>query len=521
MAKKKKLQSQAPVPLTRGQLSRAQQEQRRIRNLYAAAIAVGTLVVLVVALAVVSTFILRPNQTVGTVRLIEHTNINRATYDKARRYSLWQTMQQNALTRQLSQSGTALEETQAEQQQFRNVSNETSLDEQTVVGLVNAEILRQGAKRDYKIDPNNEELKTYVLKQFEPQPTPPVTPAPSAAAVSPTSAITATQTTTPTITPSPTKTPTVGSPTSTATATATYPPVPGAEQTAVAQYNQYVSALDMGVDPSTANGYCQLGCPDLSEHDYLNLIVKPNFLREKVMDAQATGIITQVEQIHAQHILTTTKEGAEKLRQQLLAGADFTTLANTESKEQLDAIAQGQLPTGGDLGWFPKEDSGLVETFVEGAWPVQVGQISEPVETTFGWHIIKVLERDPKRELPADKVDAKKTKTYDDWFAKVVSECEEITPRPTPTPAPPTPAVVEPTTPPVAASPQITTTVTVTGTQSLTTTVVPVGGTPTDGVSTPVVTGTATAVGDVSTITVGTTSTAATTATVAGSTPTP
>jgi parvulin-like peptidyl-prolyl isomerase len=484
MAKKKKLQSQAPVPLTRGQLSRAQQEQRKIRNLYATAVVVGTLVVLVVALAVVSTFILRPNQSVGRVNLIEDHTINRATYDKARRYSLWQTMQQNALTRQLSQSTTALEDTQNEQLQFRNVSNETTLDEQTIVGLVNAELLRQGARRDYQIDPNNEALKTYVLKQFEPQPTPPTTPEPSAAAASPTVAITATQTTTPTITPSPTRTPTAGSPTSTPTATATYLPVPGAEQTAVASYGQYVSALDMGVEPSSDNGYCQLGCPDLSEDDYLNLIVKPNYLREKVQEVQASQIMTQVEQIHAQHILTATKEGAEKLRQQLLNGADFTTLANTESKEQLDAIAQGQLPNGGDLGWFPREDSGLVQTFVEGAWPVQVGQISEPVETTFGWHIIKVLERDPKRELSAAIVDQKKTKTYDDWFAKIVSEASVIEPKPTPTPAPPTAGVIEPTTPPIAASPQVTTTITVTGTQTTLPATTPAAGTPTTGTGT-------------------------------------
>ncbi|HEY0069165.1 MAG TPA: peptidylprolyl isomerase [Chloroflexia bacterium] len=541
MAKKKKLQSQAPVPLTRGQLSRAQQEQRKIRNLYATAVVVGTLVVLVVALAVVSTFILRPNQTVGRVNLIEDHTINRATYDKARRYSLWQTMQQNALTRQLSQSTTALEDTQNEQLQFRNVSNETTLDEQTVVGLVNAELLRQGAKRDYQIDPNNEALKTYVLKQFEPQPTPPATPEPSAAAASPTVAITATQTTTPTITPSPTRTPTAGSPTSTPTATATYPPVPGAEQTAVASYGQYVSALDMGVEPSTTNGYCQLGCPDLSEDDYLNLIVKPNYLREKVQEVQASQIMTQVEQIHAQHILTTTKEGAEKLRQQLLSGADFTTLANTESSEQLDAIAQGRLPNGGDLGWFPRENSGLIKEFVEGAWPVQVGQVSGPVQTSFGWHIIKVLERNPKRELSADIIAQVKTKTYDDWFAKIVSEASVIEPKPTPTPAPPTAGVIEPTTPPIAPSPQVTTTVTVTGTQTTLPATTPAAGTPTTGTgttpaagtptvaattavtgtaNTPVATGTAGGTAQV-TATVAAARTAQTTSTVTGATPTP
>lgn len=553
MAKKKKLQSQAPVPLTRGQLSRAQQEQRRIRNLYAAAVAVGTLVVLVLALSVISTFILRPNQTVGRVRLIEERTINRATYDKLRRYNLWQTMQQNALTRQLSQSGTTLQDTQNEQLQFRNVSNETTLDEQTVVSLVNAEVLRQGAKRDYQIDPNNEALKAYTLEQFEPQPTPPETPSPTAGASSPTaaSAITATQATTSTITPSATRTatatrtPTVGSPTTTPSATATFPPVPGAEETAVTSYNQYVSALDMGVEPNSTNGYCQLGCPDISEDDYLNLIVKPNYLREKVQEVQASQIVTQVEQIHAQHILTTTREGAESLRQQLLQGADFTTLANTQSKEQLDNIAQGLQPNGGDLGWFPREESNLVEPFVEGAWPVPAGQVSEPVQTTFGWHIIKVVERDPNRELSADIIERKKTQTYDDWFAKIVSEAE-ISPQPTPTPVPPTPVVSEPTVPAPATTPQVAATGTVTGTVTGTQTppgtapagatpttgagATPAGGSPTSGATTtigaantPAATSTATA-GAGGAATMGTsqpTGTAGAAGTVTASTPTP
>ncbi|MDQ3707002.1 MAG: peptidylprolyl isomerase [Chloroflexota bacterium] len=486
MAKKKKLQSQAPVPLTRGQLSRAQREQRRIRNLYAAAVVVGTLVVLVIGLAVITTFILRPNQTVGRVTLIEERTINRATYDKLRRYNLWQTMQQNALNRQISQSTTAAEDTLNEQRQLRNVSNETALDEQTVVSLVNAEVLRQGAKRDYQIDPNNEQLKTYTLEQFEPQPTPPPTPEPTADPSTPTVAITATRTTTSTITPSATRTrtatrtPTPGSPTATPTPSATFPPVPGAEQTAVTQYTQYVTALDLGVEPDSENGYCSLGCPDISEDDYLNLVVKPNYLREKVLEVQAASIMTQVEHIHAQHILTTTKEGADKLRQELLAGADFTTLANTQSKEQLDNIAQGAQPNGGDLGWFPRENSNLIETFVEGAWPVAVGQISEPVQTTFGWHIIKVLERDPKRELAADIVERVKTETYDDWFAKIVSEAR-IEPQPTPTPVPPTPVVSEPSLPPAVVSPTVATSGTVTGTQTLpaTTPATPAAGSPT------------------------------------------
>lgn len=283
----------------------------------------------------------------------------------------------------------------------------------------------------------------------------------------------------------------------------------------------------MSVEPSNTNGYCSLGCPDISEDDYLNLIVKPNYLRDKVLEMQAASIVTQVEQIHAQHILTTTKEGADKLRQELLAGADFTQVANTQSKEQLDNIAQGATPNGGDLGWFPKEDSGLVQPFVDGAWPVPAGQISEPVQTTFGWHIIKVLERDPKRELSSTIIEQKKSKTYDDWFAKIVSEAK-IEPQPTPTPVPPSPVVSEPTLPPAVTSPTVSTSGTVTGTQTLTATTpaassptaasTAASGTPTGGTTTATVATTATAPAATGTATAGGVTA---TGTAAGSTPTP
>src|SRR4051794_7199968 len=100
MAKKKKLESKAPVPLTRGQLSRAQREQQRIRNLYTIGIVLGAFVLLVLAVAVISTFIIKPNTAVASVNGV---NINRSTYDKLRKWNLYQQIQQQAIQDQLSQ----------------------------------------------------------------------------------------------------------------------------------------------------------------------------------------------------------------------------------------------------------------------------------------------------------------------------------------------------------------------------------------------------------------------------------
>jgi parvulin-like peptidyl-prolyl isomerase len=452
MANKKKAQSSAPVPLTRGQLSRAERERQRIRNLYTAAIALGMMLLLILGFAVVFTFIIRPNQEVANVN---GKSINRATYNALRRYQLFQQIQQAAFQESLqSQSGTSVTTSQVPglQLQLQSVESEP-IDSEAVKSLVDNEVLRMASTADFNMNPTAEELRDFAYKSFEPQPTPPpssVTPSVTAIAPTETAVVTATSsiTSTATQTRTPTVTPTRGSPTSTPTVTATYPPVPGARQTAEAQYKDYTAALDQSTAPNPTGTYCRYGCPDMSESDYLSLIIDPGYRREKVTEQlSASKVLTEVEQIHAQHILTDTKEGAEKLIAELDKGADFTELANTQSSEQLQNIQQGAAPNGGDLGWFPREGSNLVKEFVEGAWPVPAGQYTKtPVQTTFGWHIIKVIERDPKRPLSQTQIDTEKQTLFDTWFSEAKSKMQ-ISPafaqQPTPTPPP----LVEPTPP--------------------------------------------------------------------------
>ncbi|SET68436.1 peptidylprolyl isomerase [Oceanicella actignis] len=96
-----------------------------------------------------------------------------------------------------------------------------------------------------------------------------------------------------------------------------------------------------------------------------------------------------VEEVRARHILVKTKEEAEAVRKELLDGADFAELAKTRSTGPSG-------PRGGDLGWFEKDM--MVPEFAEAAFALEPGEISEPVQTQFGWHVIKLEER---REKPA------------------------------------------------------------------------------------------------------------------------
>lgn len=95
----------------------------------------------------------------------------------------------------------------------------------------------------------------------------------------------------------------------------------------------------------------------------------------------------QKEQVKASHILVDSEEKAKEVQAKLLAGADFAEMA----KEYSTDTSNNQ--KGGELGFFAK--GAMVAEFEKAAFSLEVGKISEPVKTQFGYHIIKVEEKKP------------------------------------------------------------------------------------------------------------------------------
>src|SRR5699024_10626435 len=93
----------------------------------------------------------------------------------------------------------------------------------------------------------------------------------------------------------------------------------------------------------------------------------------------------------ARHILVEDPELAEDLKKQLDDGADFAELAKENST---DSSAE----EGGDIGYFSK-DSNLVPEFLDTAYALDVDDISEPVESQFGFHIIQVTDSREKEDF--------------------------------------------------------------------------------------------------------------------------
>ncbi|MGN6285052.1 MAG: peptidylprolyl isomerase [Afipia sp.] len=140
---------------------------------------------------------------------------------------------------------------------------------------------------------------------------------------------------------------------------------------------------------------------------------------KKVYDDAAKQISGQ-EEVHARHILVPTEEEAKKIEEQLKKGADFAELAKKESKDP-------GASDGGDLGFFTKDQ--MVPEFSAAAFALEPGKISAPVKSQFGWHIIKVEEKRPRKPPEFAQVKAQienfvTRKAQADYVAKLRAEAK-------------------------------------------------------------------------------------------------
>ena len=113
----------------------------------------------------------------------------------------------------------------------------------------------------------------------------------------------------------------------------------------------------------------------------------------KAYDEAAKAEPPQAE-IHARHILLPTEDDAKKALARVKAGEDFAKVANELSKDTAG--------DGGDLGWFTKDR--MVPEFSEAAFKLKKGEISDPVKTQFGWHIIQVQDTRTKTFPPFEQL---------------------------------------------------------------------------------------------------------------------
>jgi peptidyl-prolyl cis-trans isomerase C len=137
----------------------------------------------------------------------------------------------------------------------------------------------------------------------------------------------------------------------------------------------------------------------------------PEALKKAYDDAVKSAGTEQ--EVRARHILVATEDEAKAVLAEIKKGTDFAELAKQKSKDP------GAAAEGGDLGYFSKEQ--MVPEFAEAAFKLEKGQVSEPVKTQFGWHIIKVED---KRNKPVPEFD--KVKDQVETFVQRKAQAEYI-----------------------------------------------------------------------------------------------
>jgi len=163
----------------------------------------------------------------------------------------------------------------------------------------------------------------------------------------------------------------------------------------------------------------------LQQGEVSDILRSPNgFHILKLLEKRGKAAAQGVQQTRVRHILLRAREGLseteardrlQKARERIVAGADFAEIAKTTSE---DASAT----KGGDLGWVAPGDT--VPEFERVMNALRDNEVSQPIQTPFGWHLVQVQERrseelsaDRKRAAARQSIRARKAdEAYQDWL---------------------------------------------------------------------------------------------------------
>ena len=144
------------------------------------------------------------------------------------------------------------------------------------------------------------------------------------------------------------------------------------------------------------------GYTDEAFRSELKRAAESAWMRDKIIAA----VPSTAEQVHVQQILLYNQDKAQSFLIQLNGGADFDELAS-----QADPLTRG------DLGWVPR--GYLLEPKIEeAAFSLEVGQHSDVITTDVGFHIVRILARDPQRPLSPDAYLVLQELALKNWIEK-------------------------------------------------------------------------------------------------------
>lgn len=391
----------APKIVSKKHKARLERENQQRKLFLIIASVIFAVIILVLVYGVIDQTVLQFKKPVAKVddQVIRAKDF--ITMVKFQRYQLNQQALQYDSLRQLfasdpnnaSQFDTYIQQIQSQ------MDNSELLGSQVLDTMINDVIINRYAEEN-GITVTDEEIKKALQDQFgyypEGTPTPAGTPTPYA-----TSTLNPTQNAI--ITQTPTLEPTVTLEATVTTEAENTPQAPTEEPTAMPTATAYTENAYQENYQAMIARFSEI---DFTENDILKLM-RNQLISEKVTAAVVTDIQTSEEQVWARHILVATLEEALAVKQRLNNGEDFAALAAELSTDT------GTKDVGGDLGWFGKNT--MDPAFEEAVYGLQIGEISNPVQSQFGYHIIQLLGKEVRPQT-ASRIQQLEQTAFSDWL---------------------------------------------------------------------------------------------------------
>jgi peptidyl-prolyl cis-trans isomerase D len=394
--------------VTKKHLARLERERIQRRYLITGISIALILVIGVIVYGLLDQYVFQNQKAVA---MVANEKITAGEYTSRVRYARWQLVERFNQTQKLAQMFGGLQGgndsyfTSTLQQIQSQLDDTNGLGKSVLDALVDEKVIEQeAAAQGITVDEKEIDAAIQEAFGFFANGTP--TPA-STMVVAPTSTLSAEQLAIVTITPTPTQAPT---PTEVPTATP-----PAVEPTATQQSTPLPTPTAYTIDGFNKQyqDYVKgMKTVSFTEPEFRKAF-RISLLRDKLIKKLTANTPASEEQVWARHILVKDEQAAKDVLTRLNKGESWDALAKELSTDT------GNKDSGGDLGWFSKGK--MVAEFGDAAFALKVGEISQPVKSSFGYHIIQVLGHED-RPLDQAAFNQKQQKEFTDWLTKIKTE---------------------------------------------------------------------------------------------------
>lgn len=404
----KRSERSGPFPSTKKHIARQEREHRQRRIILISSIVVVIIAVALVAAGIVQFTIVQPNQPVAIVENEEISTREWQTQTQYYRYSIIRnienTLQFAAL---LGDDPNSLASITGQIQPLLNqLDPPITAGQATLDSMIDNLLIQQEAqRRDITISEDEIESEVQAAFGYYPEGTP--TPIPTSEPV-PTSTLSSLQKTLipPTSTPTQSPTPEVLEPSPTPTVMLSPTASPTIAPTATPYTLEGYQTFSRETLDSIEEIY---GISQETIREGLRYTIITQLYREKLLEDMTGDLACSEPQVWARHILVESEETAQVVLERLDEGENFCDIAaelstDTSNKDRC-----------GDLGWFG--EGRMVAEFEQAAFALEVGEISEPVESQFGWHIVQSLGNE-ERTLSNAECQQRNEQIFQDWLTE-------------------------------------------------------------------------------------------------------